>query len=142
MTHCKNETAIADVLKLQAFHERFTLYLDAAGEPVQRPLTEMRSGEVLAAIKWHVSEGNRLEREAAPFTEMAQIVEAGGNLLVETSERIMDEAVAALRQAGEAQEKAHRLMVLVRANIPQWQRHPGLSLDAALHRFWPGGPAV
>jgi hypothetical protein len=130
-----------DVLKPQAFHERFTLYLNAAGEAVERTFAEMTAPEVLAAIKWHASEGNRLEREAAPFAEIAEIVEAGGNLPVETSRQTIERAIVALRQAGEAQGKAARLMVLVRTNIPQWHRHPGLSLDAALRRFWPGGRA-
>ena len=56
---------MADVLKPEAFNERFTVYLDAEGKPVERTLREMTAGEVLKALEWLGEEIARLERGEA-----------------------------------------------------------------------------
>jgi hypothetical protein len=51
------------------------------------------------------------------------------------------EATAAkLREAGEALQKAGRLMLQVKAAMPQWR--DGRGLEKALRRYWPGGRAL
>ena len=44
---------MVNVIKPEQFRERFTLRLNAEGEPVERPLRAMTAGEVLAAPAWH-----------------------------------------------------------------------------------------
>ena len=51
------------VLMPEKFNEKFTVYLNAAGTPVQRTLREMTPSEVLAAMQWQSDEGDRLERD-------------------------------------------------------------------------------
>jgi hypothetical protein len=68
------------VLMPEKFNEKFTVYLNAAGTPVQRTLREMTPSEVLAAMQWQSDEGDRLERDCAPFAELRRAVEAGEDL--------------------------------------------------------------
>lgn len=131
-----------NVLTTARFSEPFTLYVNAAGSPVQRTLREMTAGEVLAAIEWHADEAERLEREAAPFAKLGEIIEAGGELPADMASDDIKAAAAVLRRAGEAQMRCGRLMQLVQINMPQWHRHPGMKLAAAVHQFWPGGRAA
>ena len=49
---CPGEAYMADVLKPEAFNERFTVYLNAEGKPVERTVREMTAGEVLKALEW------------------------------------------------------------------------------------------
>jgi hypothetical protein len=61
-------------LKPDKLNERFTLYLNAEGKLVERTLREMKAADALAAIEWHANEVNPLEREAAPFSAMGEIL--------------------------------------------------------------------
>ena len=49
----KETKAIAEVVAHDAFNERFTIYLNDKGKPVQRTVREMTAGEVMPAIAWH-----------------------------------------------------------------------------------------
>ena len=66
-----------NVLMPGNFNERFTIYLNADGNPVQPILREMTAGEVLAAIAWHTAEGDRLEHETQCFRDIAKALETG-----------------------------------------------------------------
>lgn len=121
-----------------AFNERFTLYLNTTGTPVQRSLREMTADEVVAAIKYQVAESNRLEAEAKPWQP------AAGESDEQWKQRIgqqpdLRDIVALLRRAGAAQCRAADLMQLVNAQMPQWSRHPKMGLHQAVRRWWPGG---
>ena len=63
MSHSGNEltelATVADILKPNQFNERFTVYLNAEGAPVQRTLREMTGDAVLTAIDWHNAEAER-----------------------------------------------------------------------------------
>jgi hypothetical protein len=125
------------VVKPPQFNERFTIYLNAAGEPVQRTLSEMTADEVMQAINWHDEEADRLEREAGPLLGLAVAVEAG---TLDPTPNMLRDAAQGLRQASDAQIKSARLLEQVRAILsPQWQRHQNVTLTAALRRWWPGG---
>ena len=61
--------AEGNVLMPDAFNERFTLYLNTEGNPVERTLREMTGGEVLLAHEWIVDEADRCRREAEAFKD-------------------------------------------------------------------------
>jgi hypothetical protein len=133
--------APADVIEPAAFNERFTIYLNAAGEPVERTLREMTAGEVLAAIRWHDAEADRLRREAEPYNAIAIAFETGRtDEIPDLSRDELRAGGAALRRAGEANMKTARLMKMVQVNMPQW-RDGKMQLGDALLRYWPGGRA-
>jgi hypothetical protein len=93
-----------------ATDERFTLYLDAEGKPVQRRLGDMTADEVVSAIEWLDAEADRLDQLSA----VAPLIVA------------------------QAHEKADRLAravvaVLDREGAPD----SGISLFEAIHRYWP-----
>jgi hypothetical protein len=58
---------MAEVIEPRAFNQRFTLYLNSEGKPVERSLREMTAGEVWEAIRFQIGESNRLEAEAMPW---------------------------------------------------------------------------
>jgi hypothetical protein len=55
-------------------NERFTLWLNAAGEPVAKPLSEMTAGEVLQAFHWLDDEKRRADAAAAPAQAIAEML--------------------------------------------------------------------
>jgi hypothetical protein len=127
---------MADVVVPQQLNEKFTLYLNTKGEPVQRSLREMTADEVLAAERWQLAEADRLGRETEPFSRMAEMIEAGVSppgLTPEGARAAMTE----LRKAAEAAGKYARLMTIVQGRISnQWDRHPTLTMREALRRYW------
>jgi hypothetical protein len=136
------KSAEADsIVRPDQFNEKFTLYLNGAGKPVERMLSEMTSGEVMRALEWHGEEDARLEREAAPFIPWAEVVEAGGSLPPDVTRDAIRHAVDALRASGEMKKKHADLLHMVGVMMPQWQRQK-MPLGAALRRFWPGGRAA
>jgi glutamine synthetase type III len=144
MANCKSQEMLemAGVLTPAKLNERFTVYLNTESKPVERTLREMSADEVLSAINWHVAESRRLDRETHRFTEMAKIIEDGGALPAEITSENLHQASMELRQAGEAGQKAGRLMVLVVASIQQTHRQHGMKLGEAVRRFWPGCQAA
>jgi hypothetical protein len=114
--------------------ERFTLWLNSEGKPVEKPLAEMTAGEVSLALQWQQDEQRRLERIAAPWAKMAEDWSARG-IQPDITEVQWREAVDALRAAAAATQKMQRLMQLLYAAIPQWHSS-GLTFGAALRRFW------
>jgi hypothetical protein len=127
-----------NVLMPDDFNERFTIYLNAAGKPVQRTLRQMTGGEVIAALEWNQGEIDRLEVDAAPVRWMGEAIEAGRtDRLAEVAKDELLAAVAVLRALATAQMRHARLLSLVAVAIPQWRRHRGMGLSDALKRFWP-----
>jgi hypothetical protein len=125
------------------FNEKFVLYLNSDGQPVDRTLREMTAGEVLQAIEWHEDEADTLADELAAMEDeraaaRATLQSGKDAAALETLHR----GIAAARKSGKAAERSARLMTLVAANIPQWERHPGLKLSEALRRYWPHGRAA
>lgn len=106
-----------DIIEPTAFDERFTIYLNAAGKPVQRTLHEMTADEVLMALEWHDRERTRLQEEQVALPDAAKAA--------------LDDAEAATIA------RFVRLMERVDANIPP--RGGDMSLDKALRRYWRGG---
>lgn len=138
----QSEAGMAKVLKPDAFHQKFTIYVNVAGDLVQRTLSEMSADEVMAAVQWQSDESDRLEREAAPFIERTKLVMDGKGLTNDLAQDYLEIAVATMRAAAAAGLKAVHLMEVVRANLPQWKQHPGMTMEIALRRFWPGGRAA
>jgi hypothetical protein len=126
------------------FAEKFTIYLNTDGKPVERTIREMTSGEVLAALEWHQAEGDRLVAEFAAIeadVDAAGATVEGGKadaIAVDTLER----GAAAAERAVEVTEQTERLLRLVMAAIPQWQRHKDMALQEGVRRYWPGGKAA
>ena len=58
-----------------AFNERFTIYLNAEGKPVQRTLREMTGDEVLLAVEWSHDEADRLDAEAEPARAISRAIQ-------------------------------------------------------------------
>ena len=57
--------------------ERFTLWLNAAGKPVEKPLSDMTAAEVAHALQWQEDEERRLTRIAAPWEKIAEDLDHG-----------------------------------------------------------------
>lgn len=95
---------------------RFTVGFDADGNPVQRTLREMRLDEVIAAIQWHHHELVRLSSEA----DRLFVGMDSGNRTPKAKEIEAFEAAKKAKVA--ARGTFTRLMALVEAAIPQWQR--------------------
>jgi len=126
----------AAVLMPEAFNERFTVYLNSAGKPVERTLSQMTSGEVLFAIRWHADETERLERDAEPAKVIAIAIEEGRT--ADLAHMTRGELLAgrdALRRSIEASQQLGRLIHLVHTSMPQWRGE--LPLDKAVRKFWP-----
>lgn len=142
-THRCGSTAMSEVITPGAFNEKFTLYLNTEGKPVQRTLREMTADEVLRALEWQGSEADRLNREAEPARQIASAAADKGRHaeIAHLSEAEFDAAALALEKAGEAAERQVRLLGLIEAVMPQWHGSK-LPLGKALRRYWPGGRAA
>jgi hypothetical protein len=133
---------MAEIIKPAVLNERFTLYLNADGHPVQRTLREMTAEEVLLALNWSGAEAEQLDREAEPARLIAEALEDGrSEEIARLGQYDIDAAISLLRQAGEAMERDARLMSLVVSAIPQW-RGSKMSLREGLRRYWPHGRAA
>jgi hypothetical protein len=118
-------------------NEKFTLWLNTAGQPVEKPLSAMSSGEVLAALKWHDDYAKRLGEETREATAIAEAIKRGEDPdLTPEQIKTLPAMEKRLREAGEANQKAARLFQQVRAAMPQW-RDSKLGVSAALRRYWP-----
>jgi hypothetical protein len=124
----------SNLLTPPQFNEKYTLYVNTAGQPVERTLREMTAAEVLQAVNWHFAEANRLEREAAPYKQMAIDAENGW-LDPDTPDDVVHAGARALLAAGEASKIAGLLLARVDSALPK----SGLTLGVALHRYWRGG---
>lgn len=128
-----------NVLRSTAFNEPYTIYLNADGNPVQRSLHEMTSGEVLQALKWSQAEADRLDIAAELARRIAKAVKQGRtDEVAHLTREEFKAAGLALRQAVDACERHAQLLSLVSAQIPQW-RGSDVLIGAALRKWWPGG---
>ena len=91
---------------------------------------------MLAALEWSHAEEKRLSAVVEPFDTLAKKLEAG-EPLDDISDEMLEHGVAALRSAAEAQLRHARLLSLILAAMPQWDRRRGMTLGDALRRFWP-----
>lgn len=125
-----------NVIKPDQFNGHFTIYLNVAGDPVQRTLGEMTADEVLLALEWHSTEADRLIKDAAPISAMMEKMARSGASppeLVAMTQREYIHAKALLHQALEAGEKCQRLMLLVNAKLPRNFKR----LGDAVRWHWP-----
>ena len=120
------------VVKPDQLNEKFTLYPNGAGEPVERTLSEMTSGEVIRALKWSFEEDTRLEREAAPFLSWPETMPP------DTTKEAMWHAVDVTQASGTVKRKHADLLRMVCVLMPEW-RDKKMEMDEAVRRFWPGG---
>jgi hypothetical protein len=130
---------MAAIIKPDAFNERFTLYLNTEGKPVQRALREMTAAEVLLALKWQTAEAVKLEAEVEPWLKIGDMIEAGRSdeVPAELTANELRAAGARCLVAAEASLRVRRLRSLICTTMPQWRNGSGLPLDKALCRYWP-----
>jgi hypothetical protein len=114
---------MADIIKPDVFNERFTIRLDAEGNPVQRTLHEMNVDDVHFAICWHGKEAER-ELAAMPDHERNRIIDAAW------SDRFF---------AGAAVNIATRLIRGVEAALPP--EAATMPFEEAVARYWPSRTA-
>jgi hypothetical protein len=134
------EDKMAEIIQPDAFNERFTIYLNTVGNPVQRSLREMTAGEVGRTMDWHYREAMRLEAETRTFREIAEAA-AAGTLDPATPADVRRCAFDGLGEAQAAAEKAARLWKLVETTL-RAVHGADLPLGEALRRYWPGGRAA
>lgn len=118
-------------------NERFTLWLNAEGQPVDKPLSEMTSGELLQALHYHDDEHQRLDALCEPDRPLYELAQGGEPAPPEISREQIQAAAARSRAAAAAADKLADLLQLIGAAIPQWRRHPGMKLTLAVKQFWP-----
>jgi hypothetical protein len=130
---------MAEIIQPDAFNERFTIYLNTEGEPVQRALHEMTAAEVLLALKWQAAEADKLQAEVEPWLKIGDLIDAGRSdeLPAELTADELDAAGARCLVAADAAQHVRRLQSLICAAMPQWRSGSGEPLDKALHRYWP-----
>jgi hypothetical protein len=126
----------------EGFNERYTVWLNADGNPVERTLQEMTRKEVMVALQFLEEQCDRMERETAEFSALAEAMqrgEVGPDDLSDAEVDALPAKIEALQECGEAQQKLARLMRRVQAAMPQWGQKKGqkLRLGDALDRFWP-----
>jgi hypothetical protein len=132
---------MADVVKPEQFNEKFTLYLNTDGQPVQRTLREMTAGEVMQALQWHDDEVARLQREAEPACAIGRAAEEGRSAdVAHLTDDELRAASTALTRYSEAAKQLSRLMTRVIATVPPQAKH--LPLPQALRRYRSGGRAA
>jgi len=129
---------MADIMKPDAPNERFTIYLNADGKPVQRPLREMTPDEVLKAMEWHHAEADRCVREAEPAKAVAIAMAEGRRAeLANMTRQEWRAAMTLIETAEAASARAERLISLVLAQCPP--RYENTPFNVGLRRWWPGG---
>jgi hypothetical protein len=132
-----------EIIEPAEFNERFTLYLNAKGEPVQRALRTMTANEVLLAFAWTRDQAARCEREAEPAEALAVAIEENRwEALADQTGQSMCFAGELLRAKAKAFDHHAQLLRLIQAAMPQWQEHNDKGLHEALRRYWPGGRAA
>lgn len=114
--------------------ESYTMWLNADGEPVAKPLGAMSRGEVAAALVWAQEEEQRLARIAVPWARVTVVLEREAELDIGGGGD--HEGDAALRAAGEAAERLARLQSALHQAMPRWSGSP-LAFKTALRRWWP-----
>src|SRR5690242_3338515 len=100
-------------MAVSKFNERYTLYLNTAGQPVQRTLAEMTCGEVLQAIDWHTQEAAQAERETEPFVAMVAAFEAGTRDPTYESPAVLNAAALAYERSGRAKVTLCQLLTQI-----------------------------
>ena len=137
ISQCKQgDDETMSLIRPIAFNEPFTIYLDADGKPVQRTLREMTAGEVMQAMQWHAAEADRLEAACDGIPNPDNQADWAAIDTMSAYER--QRAVAKLRTASEAAERAAHLWELVWAQIPEKARAT-MKLREAVGRHWPAG---
>ena len=109
---------------------------DEARARLMLPLSAMTAEQVIASVSWHMVHADALFDQCKTSIALAEAFEAGEQH--GASESDVAAAVARLRKAGEAGERAADLLDLVSAAIPAWTaKHEGLGLAEAVHLLWP-----
>lgn len=126
---------MADIIKPDPLNERFTLYLNSDGEPVQRTLREMTADEVCRAYQWHHDDCDRLQ----PAGDAAAAIWNDEEQRAALTRDQFKELSAVLDELIEVNAKAMRLARLIQATMPQWEDHPDMTMRDASRRWWPGG---
>ena len=132
---------MAEIIESAALNERFTLYINHEGKPIQRALREMTAAEVLLALKWQTAETDKLQAEVEPWLKIGDLIEAG-----RPDEEPADLTANELRAAGvrcltaaDASLRLRQLRRLICTSMPQWRNGRELPLDKALRCYWPPG---
>jgi hypothetical protein len=133
---------MTDTAARDALDERFTIYCNAKGKPVQRTLREMTADEVMEAIEWNGREADRLEKLAAPYLHRRSPAEAFEAGEITDAEMVAQtEHGVALLQASAA--AFTRSANLERAVLAALNHLPEAAKDQpivrVLRRYWPGG---
>jgi hypothetical protein len=125
-------------MAVSKFNERYTLYLDTAGQPVQRTLAEMTCEEVLQAIGWHTEAAAQAEREIKPFEAMVGAFEAGTRDPNYEPPAVLKAAGLAYERAGRARVKLGQLLAQIDiALAPYSNCPPKLNQAELVRRYWP-----
>jgi hypothetical protein len=129
---------MADVM-----NERFTICLNAHGDPVRRRLSDMTPGEVMEAIIWNSKEADRLEQLAAPFKDRGsdpyQAFEAGELTGLEAAAQF-EHSATILKASAVAMQRSALLELAVFDALPLSEHEKTtMPVIEALRRYWPGG---
>ena len=117
-------------------NQRFTLWLNSDGQPLEKPLSEMTSREVLQAVKWHTVENRRLAALCAADIPIAGKISRGEAVDLPEGYDCLAGGQR-LRASAHAELKLADLLQLLGAAMPQWQRRHDMKLTAAVKLFWP-----
>jgi len=96
--------------RLAPIKERFTIGISPDGAEVQRPLAEVTAVEVLAAMAWHTTEAERLEREAAPARPGADALVKTGAVPDGVTPEMLRHYGGLLQRTDAANERLERLL--------------------------------
>jgi hypothetical protein len=122
------------VRKSDKFDVRFTLYDDTKGEPVERPLREMSSAEVLLAMDCLTCQIEMIKDQTHPIELIAGRTKIGPDELKEFIQFV----VQGMCEAAALTNKMGRLMGLIDLVLQPWlERDFGMTRSEAIHRFWP-----
>jgi hypothetical protein len=135
-------TTATNIIAPAALNERFTVWLNTDGKPVQKALREMTGGEVLMAGEWLEEECERL---AAASDKLRDLIAPLHERNARDPEAVFSKAELATMQAAitsgdetiAALEKANRLTQAIVAAMPQWREPTNMTLSQALKRYWP-----
>ena len=109
-----------DPMAPERFDERFTVYTNVVGNPVQRSLREMTEGEVVCAVQRSLGAVMRLKVNAEPYRRIVNAIES--DTLMTASNNDLELAGNLMRDLGEAEQKTGRLLRLVGETMPRWRR--------------------
>jgi hypothetical protein len=124
-------------MKPEAFDASFTIGLDPAGEPVERPLKRMTAEEFLAAWAWHREAAARLEEEGAAVLDLLSD-KAEEGWLTPAERQVFRMGINLMRAAGVEHHKSGRLMQFACMVMPQWVQQPQVTVAEDVRQWWPG----